>query len=57
MARITITIDTDNAAFLDNPSEAYDILKRNARHIGPEPKSIPLRDSNGNTVGQLTVTE
>jgi hypothetical protein len=62
--RITITINCDNDAFGDSPeecaAEVNAILRRLQRHpaqgsyylVGD---SGPVRDSNGNTVGFLTV--
>ena len=52
---ITITIDTDNAAFEDNPREMAELLERLANYyrdclILPD----TARDSNGNTVCHIT---
>lgn len=60
MARVTITIDTDNAAFEDagRAHETARILRELADRI--EDTDLPngmlhLRDVNGNTVGQFEV--
>jgi hypothetical protein len=51
----TLTINTDNAAFVDNADELADILRDMAHRLDHEFISLPdtgrLRDSNGNTVG------
>ena len=54
---ITIRLKTDNAAFEDKDTEVSRILARIAAEFysfGPSPSK--LRDSNGNTVGTVTVT-
>jgi hypothetical protein len=53
---IIIKIDTDNAAFEDNPFEMAEILEKLAKswrinHDLPE----SARDSNGNTVCEITL--
>jgi len=53
---IIIRIDTDNAAFEDNPFELAEILEKLAKswrinHDLPE----SARDSNGNTVCEITL--
>lgn len=55
---ITITIDTDNAAFEDNPFEMAELLEKLAKswrlhHDLPESAT----DSNGNTVCEITLDE
>jgi len=55
---ITIRIDTDNAAFEDNPFELAEILEKlakswRAHHDLPESAT----DSNGNTVCEITLEE
>ncbi len=52
---ITITIDTDNAAFEDNPHEVADILAWIAKYYRAN-DVLPdnARDSNGNTVCHIT---
>ena len=55
---ITIRIDTDNAAFEDNPFEMAEILEKlaqswRAHHDLPESAT----DSNGNTVCEVTLEE
>lgn len=48
---ITITIDTDNSAFEDNPHEMADLLERIAKYYRRN-EVLPdtARDTNGNTV-------
>ena len=48
-----LTIDCDNAAFQDNPSELADILRKLAERLesGQPVDGYTLRDSNGNNVG------
>ena len=55
MSYITITIETDNAAFDDFEEEAARILNDLARRVkyGSKGESIPIRDINGNTVGSF----
>jgi hypothetical protein len=52
---LTITIDTDNAAFEDNPEEVADILAKLAKYYRAN-QVLPdtARDSNGNTVCHIT---
>ena len=55
---IIIKIDTDNAAFEDNPFEMAEILEKlakswRAHHDLPESAT----DSNGNTVCEITLEE
>lgn len=52
---ITIRLQTENAAFTDNPSELRDILAEAIALVLGETRSATLRDSNGNTVGSVTV--
>ena len=53
---ITIKIHTDNAAFEDREAEIARILARVCREFyGFGSTPTPLRDSNGNTVGSVTV--
>jgi len=59
---IIITINTDNAAFEDNPHEVSRILVKLAETLSGDPDtnmdgSITLRDANGNTCGFCEVTE
>ena len=52
---ITITIDTDNSAFEDNPEEVADILQWIAKYYrANEVLPDSARDSNGNTVCHIT---
>jgi hypothetical protein len=59
---VTITIDTDNEAFRTNPYgphiELNSILRDLATKIAYDMRlnNHTLRDSNGNTCGQMTVT-
>jgi hypothetical protein len=57
MAGITITIETDNAAF--EPStylrEVRHVLSQALTALGNEDTPKNLRDSNGNTVGRIEV--
>ncbi len=52
---ITIKLTTDNAAFSDNPAELRDILRIAIAHVLDKTDRATLRDSNGNTVGSVTV--
>ena len=52
---ITITINTDNSAFEDNPLEVADILAWIAKYYkANEVLPDSARDSNGNTVCHIT---
>ena len=55
MAYITITIETDNAAFDDFELETSRILKDLADRVayGSKGEHIPIRDINGNAVGSF----
>lgn len=63
--KITISIETGNAAFTDNPGELTRIINRAADIAGgimdgfpaleSPPYVCPLRDSNGNKVGFITI--
>ena len=60
--QLRITIDTDNAAFEDDPGELGRILRdageRLDLHLEHAPDttfSCKLRDVNGNTVGQVNL--
>lgn len=57
---ITIKINTDNAAFEDDKATEVHRIVREAVAIlnGDDygPGAFPVRDSNGNTVGSVTVT-
>ena len=59
---ITITINTGNAAFEDNPHEVSRILSKLADDLRGDPAvnmdgSITLRDINGNKCGFCEVDE
>jgi len=60
MATVTITIDTSNAAFEDNPGELRGILEVLAAQLydysRDDMEVLPIRDSNGNTVGRVVLT-
>lgn len=55
--RLQITINTDNAAFSDNPKEMREVLEQAARKIEAETCDyiITLLDSNGNSCGYVEV--
>jgi hypothetical protein len=56
---LTITIETDNAAFAEDPhEETCRILRRLVAHIEGNGINEPLtlRDVNGNTVGRYEAT-
>lgn len=63
MAKFTLTIDTDKAAFADNglAPELVHVLRDAAARIErvgidlSDPR--PTRDSNGNTVGEFVLTQ
>ena len=56
--KIQITINTDNAAFEDNPEEEVQrILKAITRTMLIGYGVCYLIDSNGDTVGRVTITE
>ena len=60
MTTITITINTDNAAFEDDPwSETADILESIAQNFRDDRdlQYDKVRDSNGNTVGIITMED
>lgn len=51
----TLTIETDNAAFRDDPSEVARILREVARKIQHEGKDYgTIMDVNGNKVGEFS---
>jgi hypothetical protein len=54
--KITIDINTENAAFEDNPSEIKEIINKVAKQVNAGCNEDNLRDSNGNTVGKFKVT-
>jgi hypothetical protein len=61
--KITIEFSTDNAAFADNgmAQELSDVLDGVRRvlvkHASGQNPGMSVRDSNGNTIGQVTVEE
>ena len=55
--KIEIEIDTDNAAFEDDPNEVCRILRTAVELVIDGYKAGYLSDANGNTVGTLSVTE
>jgi len=60
MALLKITINTDSSAFDGQPElEIERILKDIAQGIGSGriDEAQPIRDINGNTIGQLTLDE
>ena len=58
MSRITISFNTDNAAFKENPDEVQRILKRIGESIDHNtPDQITLLDLNGNNVGLCVISD
>lgn len=63
MAKFTVIINTDNDAFGDDPGREVSIILReiaNAVGSGMSPKryfTVPVRDTNGNTVGKYIFTK
>lgn len=61
MSKVTIVINTDNAAFEENPSEVSRILRLIANSADDgnweTMTAMPLSDGNGNRVGHITVEE
>ena len=58
MSRITISFNTDNAAFEDNPNEVQRILKDIGESIDHNtPDQITLLDLNGNNVGLCVISD
>ena len=59
MLKITITIDTNNAAFQDRnkEQEIHTILAQATFKYERGYEDIVLKDSNGNSVGKLIVEE
>jgi len=61
--KFQLTIDCENAAFIDNPSELADILRSLANKIEHRSaanllnEAMPVRDSNGNKAGLATFAE
>lgn len=56
--RITITVETGNAAFDDSPTEEVArILERLAQKFRDDGDldGLPVQDTNGNTVGTVTI--
>lgn len=58
MSQIKIIIDTDNAAFEDNPFEMAEILEKLAKSWRLH-QDLPesAKDSNGNTVCEITLED
>jgi len=58
---LIIRINLDNAAFEDDPEKElehiFEQVYANGKHFIPAWYFKPLRDSNGNTVGTVEVTE
>ena len=61
MSKITIELNTDNAAFEENPSEVSRILRLIADRADDGAwetmTALPLSDGNGNRVGTITVED
>jgi len=55
MSNITIKINTDNAAFEDNPAELKEILNKALKIVQSGIDSRKLMDSNGNSVGNIII--
>lgn len=58
--KLTIDLNTDNAAFGDDPAEATRVIAEGmiqVEQLYGSPGSVGLRDINGNRVGQIKVTE
>jgi hypothetical protein len=56
MSTVTIQINTDNAAFEDNPTELSDILESVATYYKENGYFADyVYDSNGNKVGEINV--
>lgn len=59
MAKVTITIDTDSSAFEDGQKLELDSILQDIRDFDcyflKDLDGYKLRDSNGNTVGQVRV--
>lgn len=59
---VNLKLNTQNAAFIENPNEIKDILNKAAQEIqeqfnnGEEYFNVILRDSYGNKVGDVEVT-
>ena len=55
MSNITIKINTDSAAFEDNPEELKKILNKALKIVQSGIDCGKLMDSNGNTVGNIII--
>lgn len=60
MKKLTITINTENAAFDDNEYELSEILKNLSRRMqikffNDDCDYIYIKDTNGNTVGNVEI--
>lgn len=53
----TLTIDTDNAAFAENPTELAELVAFVAARLLQTNDDFAVRDTNGNTVGTATFTD
>jgi hypothetical protein len=56
MPKVVITINTDNAAFDDDFSQEMEYVLSQAPKVITQSDGGKLRDSNGNTVGEIKVT-
>jgi len=54
--KITIDIDTSNAAFQDNNNEIRELVERVLRRMDEGMREGVTRDSYGNTCGKFKVT-
>ena len=55
MAEFTMTVNLDNAAFEDDPSELVRIIKKVARMVEDGQEGNFLNDINGNKVGSFLI--
>ena len=53
---IRIKVNTDNAAFQDDPDELRDCLQAAVERIADGSREGTITDTNGNTVGEYKVT-
>ena len=53
--KVQITINTDSAAFVDNCNKEVDRILEGIDY--ETPIECPLRDINGNAVGEVSITE
>jgi uncharacterized lipoprotein len=56
MPNINIEFNTDNAAFEDSDQELDYVLNQVKKIINSGNFDIPLRDSNGNKIGKVSIS-